>query len=137
MTKDNVLAVADAIEAQRFPRLGFNMRWLFLKREPRRPDEIDMSGHDCGTVACIAGWALAVKKGSQPRNAKKAEGEALITAEEYLGLNQYEAHALFFPPERHERDITPSEAVAVLRHLAETGEVDWSVAPVAGLERVG
>lgn len=76
--------------------------------------------NDCGTTACIAGWA-----------------EALFTevediggnAEELLGLGEPVANKLFhgFP----RGNIRPAQAADVLDHLIRTGEVDWSVAQAA------
>jgi hypothetical protein len=129
VNKDNILAVADAIEKHSIPDLGFNMALL------NGEGSADLSGHECGTVACIAGWTCAVAK-----IAPSFEG-----AREFLGLERkqssvsdYHNGNLFFPDLKSDHwDATPSQAVAVLRHLAETGIVDWSVASKALADAVG
>ena len=118
MNEENILKVADAIERHSIPDLGFNMELLRGAADERYPD---LSGHNCGTVACIAGWALAVA-------GKDGGFEA---AAEFFGFKDQEEEEsydfpLFFPGSPH-YGTTSSQAVAVLRHLAETGEVDWSI----------
>ena len=57
MNKENILKVADAIEQHSIPDLGFNMSiWVGIGSLYE-----DKSGHKCGTVGCIAGWATTVK----------------------------------------------------------------------------
>lgn len=113
MNKDNILKVADAIEQHSIPDLGFNMGWW----NEHVGGQNDMSGHDCDTCACIGGWTEAVLRSHD--------------ATESLGITPGDARSLFYPQVTHAWVATPAVAVAVLRHLAETGEVDWSVgAPV-------
>jgi len=47
-----------------------------------------ISHHECGTVACIAGWASLLNGGPD-------DGRALGFASRWLGLTSDEAHALF------------------------------------------
>ena len=112
MNVENILKVADAIEQHSIPDLGFNMRrWRFRFRNGIN----DKSGHHCKTCACIGGWTEALFPG--------------VAAHKSLGLLSLKVHALFYPdaaPRAY--DATPSQAAAVLRHLAATGEVDWSIA---------
>lgn len=126
MNKDNILKVADAIEQHSIPGLGFNMRKYFCPTDvDHNPD---LSGHTCGTTACIAGWAIAVRDGGNPTD---FNGPWLYDAAEFMGLWKDEQATKDLMLETN-NTITPAHAVAVLRHLAETGEVDWSVgAPVA------
>lgn len=125
MNKENVLAVADAIEKHSIPDLGFNMGDWVAHASDEAPDR---SGHSCGTVACIAGWAQRLRTGV-PLSADSVvwwEPEA-----EWLGLGGDASDTLFMGDDETNKrlaDVTPAEAVRVLRHLAETGEVDWSVA---------
>ncbi len=119
MNVENILKVADAIEQHSIPDLGFNMRrW----RDRAGASSPDLSGHGCGTVACIGGTAEAMFP-------KKL-------AEDALGLTHEQSKALFFAvdgtgnrviSDEEFGSITPSQAAAVLRHLAATGEVDWSI----------
>lgn len=121
MNRENILKVADAIEhaakKRSRPKLGFNMRTV---RGIPLPDAPDMTGHNCQTIACIAGWTQAVHK--LPESNFWARD-----TREVLGLTHDEAHALFEPPYWWEGKYTTAKAVAVLRHLAESGEVDWTV----------
>jgi len=116
---ENILKVADAIEKHSIPDLGFNMSYAFDAVGP----EDDRSGHSCGTVACIGGWTNVVlaKSGNLP----------IAAAQRRLELTDRQADALFYPLGywRVDNDYTPSQAVAVLRHLAATGEVDWTIQP--------
>jgi hypothetical protein len=119
MNKERILALADIIEKQ--PHVehtaakGFNM-WGYR--------------HPCGSPSCIAGWAIH----SFPR-VRSDEGPQSHAAK-ILGISWDEASPLFDPEHYVEgvmdmRSITPAHAAAVLRHLASSGEVDWSVgAPV-------
>jgi hypothetical protein len=119
MNKERILAVADAIENESVPGLQFDMT---------------VYRNSCGTAGCIAGWAFVMfaddgrrrwdEWGNYPR------GEIFNTAKEVLGLCSGEAWQLFLPedPVGENYDATAEEAVTVLRQLAETGVVDWSVA---------
>jgi hypothetical protein len=121
MNTDRIRHLADVIEAQPHTTLaaesGFNMNnWT----------------HTCGTPACICGWTNYVRTGDD-------EGFLgdVSAAAHYLGISGRQAEELFSPEETGEdgdnflswSDITPAHAAAVLRHLAETGRVDWSVVP--------
>ena len=117
MNVENILKVAEAIEQHSIADLGFNMS---IVTGPVRPDRLDMSGHNCGTVACIAGWTNAVFKNASPHTPAAAG---------YLGLEADQADELFCPEGWMDGDIKPEQAVRTLRHLAVSGEVDWSVAP--------
>lgn len=125
MNKKNILKVADAIERGRVARkrLGFNMAtWADDgKGGPATPDR---SGHNCGTVACIGGWVDAVRlRTTDACTIMDADSEGTV---EFLGITQDQAANLFFPRGFSGGKHTPAQAVRVLRHLAETGEVDWS-----------
>ncbi len=117
MNKERILKVADAIENHHFKTLGFNMINYISEEVP------DRSGHDCGTTACIAGWVHALQKGIKKTLACKLP--IAEYAQKYLGLNDRQAWALFM---ECTTNITDKEAVKVLRHLAETGNVNWRIA---------
>jgi hypothetical protein len=126
---ENILKVADAIEQHSIPDLGFNMKNWFNEAGD---GIVDNSGHNCGTVACIAGWTAYLAKGSEPTHAywTYKDGHTSKIAREFLGLSRWEAGDLFEPGAVAAADwgsIKPSQAVAVIRHLAATGEVDWSI----------
>lgn len=111
MNVENILKVADAIEQHTIADLGFNMGLWAARSSRSFPDR---SGHNCGTVACIGGWTDRVIG---------TEGSAA----DRLGLDYEEADALFCPPGWSGGEISQLQAVAVLRHLAATGKVDWTV----------
>lgn len=116
MNRENILAVADAIEKQSIPGLGFNMDALV---DPSDGSD-DRFGKGCGTVACIAGWAYCLQAGRTGGDGPVHVG-ILHPASHWLDLDWDLSLILF----RSGGDILPSQAVSVLRHLAETGEVDW------------
>jgi len=126
MNIDRINDLADLIEKQPHgPSLekegGFNMENYF---------------HRCGTPSCIAGWACAMavdEYGPELKAKAKAayRGPHIAWSDwlpaDYLGLDRDKSFHLFAPDGDWSR-ITPSQAAATLRHLAKTGEVDWSVA---------
>jgi hypothetical protein len=79
---------------------------------------------NCGTIACIAGWAKHLLNPS----AVHAETAAINA----LGLTKEQAYELFWLGDRLGPDplwdAGPQQAVSVLDHLIATGEVDWTVA---------
>lgn len=131
MNIENILKVADAIEKHEVPGLGFNMGEVVCEADGFNPD---FSGAGCGTVACIAGWAIALESGAedgdQALNTYMDTGAGIASAADWLGLPFSKSDRLFFArgADASLRDIKPEQAVAVLRHLAATGKVDWTVA---------
>ena len=91
------------------------------------PGQFNMRGYtfSCGTPACIAGHAVALFGGDPDLSI----GEAAANA---LGINYEEDfHPLFEPPYPNLfpwSKITPAQAARCLRHLADTGDVDWDLA---------
>lgn len=86
--------------------------------------------HACGTVACIAGHALAL---FAPMT--EITGWMVDAGAEALEIDDEEVTDALFTPEGLEMGngvnaykATNLQAARVLDHLAETGEVDWSVA---------
>lgn len=124
MNVENILKVADAIEQHSIPDLGFNMRALLNDADEEVPTHFS---EPCQTVACIAGWAHVASGGSESERSHEVIWD---TAMGWLGISAPDARKLFVPTELlgSFTKIKPDEAVAVLRHLAKTGEVDWSIA---------
>lgn len=130
VNRENVTKVADAIENHSIKWLGFNMDSWLEKASDRYASGRDKSGHKCGTVGCIGGWTDVIRLNltedsdhDQVLNLPDHESAA------FLGLSAREGASLFHPYEiRDWTKITPAHAVRVLRHLAETGKVDWSQA---------
>lgn len=124
MNKENILYVADLIENQPLTspadNTGFTMQSYL---------------HSCGTPACIAGWAYAASRGSdgsedlRPEDRDQWSDSRTVAgeAQRFLGLDYTTSEQLFlgFEAPVDLVRIKPEAAVAVLRHLAETGEVDW------------
>ena len=118
MRKDRILALADLIEQQ--PHTDEDAAEGFT---------MESITHDCGTPACIAGWAAWEASGRQSRDLYDIYADVEGQAREFLGIGYSEADVLFYPPfPVIYATVTPTEAAATLRHLAETGRVDWSVA---------
>jgi len=125
MNKERLLILAALIEAQPFTsrraKEGFYMNSIL---------------HECGTPSCIAGWGAWEALG-RPERLYNAGYKLEMAAATWLGFKHFEeefftkspAYELFYP----DNDWflyhgTPQMAANVLRHLAETGEVDWSQA---------
>jgi hypothetical protein len=119
MNKTKILAVADAIESHSIPDLGFNMATYCTQND--RPDH-DRSGHNCGTTACIGGWAIATEK-SKDALLEMTYGPAIFDlARKILELDTELGKKLMI---YYTGSPTSVQAANCLRHLAETGEVDW------------
>ena len=125
---ENILRVADAIEKHEIPWLGFNMGDWF-----NRINGTDYSNHGCKTVACIGGWAnvLQISTAEDDYSREKSLPESIWDTElarEWLGLSEEQAKALFYPAGYIDPLIySLPRAVAALRHLVATGEVNWNL----------
>lgn len=92
------------------------------------PEQFSMAEWECGTHACIGGWCERIFPDGRE-------------AADILGISAMVADRLFYPrpgrcPEIEENSalddyiwegLQPTQAGDVLRHLAETGKVDWSI----------
>lgn len=125
MKTDRILEIADLIEAGR-DDMAFDM------------ETYGTQNHDCGSAACIAGWANARYGKTGRASAFKPVRAAALNdphdnphgyAAETLGLSAPVASSLFVPNSCDEGvsifAVTADHAVRTLRHLAATGEVDW------------
>ena len=121
MNKERILEIADLIEAGH-ERMVFDMT--------------EWGGeHPCGTAACIAGWTVARfgwnGRAMQIDHRRPLGGgrDVFDGAQCVFGLAYSEAQRLFAPNERRDGadmwEVTAEHAVRTLRHLAETGNVDW------------
>lgn len=125
---DRILAVAAAIEAA--PDGKFNMASWMKDRDHRSVDSMRAEAEmpkptECGTAACIAGWAVWTfpEEAEAIRERANFPPDIEDVAQEILGLGFDESYRLFRG--RWERDvpiqkITKESAVAELRRLAET-----------------
>lgn len=90
----------------------------------------DHSGHDCGTVCCIAGHvALLEGYNTGPNAPRLYDLEVEHFARDYLGLDEWSSNRLFAPGFAYNiRNITLGDALRVIDHAIETGTVDWQEA---------
>lgn len=122
MNKENMLKVADAIEAE---RVGSKKVHLDVT-----------SWHNynsCGTTACIAGFAhhLMFKEGNVTHGKPRAHTSAGLAGKEYLGLSREQAGVLFHGV-GYGRDF-PDLVPDMLRWMALNGKVSWERAFAAAL----
>ncbi|TPJ51769.1 MULTISPECIES: hypothetical protein [unclassified Mesorhizobium] len=117
---------------------GFNMGSY---TGPTDPDESTNVGFQCNSTACIAGWAcLVVGEKGQIRKTARSTKDVPSRYEDFaadlLDLDYRTSKQLFEPMNVGPHvnadvdwdKITPRQAAKVLRHLAKTGEADWSIA---------
>lgn len=84
------------------------------------PEKFDM-WQWCGTACCVAGHAISLA-GIRPRHKDETPG----LAQKWLGLTMDQRTALFSPIGRlGAMSSPPKRAAAVVRHLKDTGKVEW------------
>ncbi len=119
MNTDRILALASLIEAQP------HKSW-------RADDGFTMTEyvHSCRTPACIAGFACALHLETNIiPSGTHYTGQAM----NYLEIEYELARELFAPKgfgatgNAFRETITPQHAAKVLRHLASSGTVDWTI----------
>lgn len=127
MNRERITQLRDVLAE--LPPERFNIRYWATDRATGRPHpilstfEADFSivKHDCGTAACIAGWALTLFKPEVTNIGSSAQT--------VLGLTNEQAYELFEPEGYSDEDanerFTAQAAVAALDHLLDTGEVRW------------
>lgn len=132
-------------------RIEFDMSKGVMVRTPEDYDPTDPAHSVCSTVCCLAG--AAVQFFAEPEEKSEINSEAMTeddgeavwdhvwpVAQEALGLTEDQAH-LLFEPSRYQPDREggvifhyrgnlslfndPAWAARTIRHLIETGEVDW------------
>ena len=123
MDVERMLELADFIEG--LPHIVLDLDHLEPEEVARAEQVVqgsmfNMSGvqedFGCGTVACIAGWAL--HKYASPATFEMFGW--MEAAAKSLGLTERQAHRLFmgqFEPEKHLVEITPGEAAAEMRRM--------------------
>lgn len=125
--RDHMILLADRGENQRF-------NWNHWARAPNgdyaTPHRVE---NDCGTSACVAGWAVTLF--SSYRHLTSGWKEEAV---QVLGITRNMANELFFPSPtcapglhpswaNHTSQVPPRGVAMVLDHLLLTGEVDWGV----------
>jgi outer membrane receptor for monomeric catechols len=131
MKSRNMIRVANRIEnlvaTTRAVKVGFNMG-SYLNNGNQ-----DFSGHECGTVACIAGHAC-LEAGYTPAQLKKTTSDKIrVDATNFLGLTYDEARQLFCPYRvmeqvadiRNLKNVSLKMAVATLRASASAKRITW------------
>ena len=122
MNKKRILELADKIDGLPLPNDPETYKSSF---------DMGVVSHRCGSPSCIAGQALHMFD-----DIGKPDGYRMMAACECLGLEPDAGNALFAPNNDYAcfdarigepGFVTPKHAAAVLRNLAETGEVDWTV----------
>ncbi len=130
-SKERLLAVADAIEHAALVEkdIGFNME-VYVSTGSSLEDQ---TGHHCGTVACIAGWANLLEDAAKYRDESinhPREAARLLMLDDNTAFELFSGFGTEHYPNYDEDDeeylnVTTAHAVAVIRHLAETGDVKW------------
>lgn len=122
--KEALFQLANALESGQVAKemgIGFNMRWINNSPGGLPFPMPDMSGHSCGTVACVAGTTCAMFN----------LGLSIHDAGSFLGLTISEQRALFQPRGwSHDDDgggYTAKQAAAVVRHFGCEDVIDWSL----------
>ena len=119
MNRENIKKLIDVLEESKTYDQG---RWSH-----------NIEGPHCGSPACIAGHAAQLAGATDMGGGRCAvDGKfAFIddTAIGWMGINSRQSAALVRPlPYGNRREATKADAIATLKHLLETGEVDWKAA---------
>ncbi len=118
--KERLIQLAEVLESERAEK-HFNMNTWFANKRYERPNKpMGIAIQDCGTIACIGGWAEVIA------NADLNWTDKQIEANKWLDLTYAESDKLFYPVGYFGVN-NPKLAAKVVRHFAETGEVDWSI----------
>jgi hypothetical protein len=102
MNKERMLLLADLLEG--LPEHKFSIEywaseWNDEHQEHVNQDDgyIYLSGYDCTTAGCVAGWAMAMKNDMAIKNDLEMDaGDIEHGAAAYLGLNRFQANDLFY-----------------------------------------
>lgn len=117
MNIERILQLADFIEKLSPERFDISL-WI---KAPDRFLTNQQLIHDCGTCACIGGWAQMLFNDPYEDSISHSQH-----AFELLGLTELQADKLFCPPNYSEPSLYPQDRVVrTLRRLAKTGEILW------------
>ena len=130
----NLTILRDTIAALDPSRFAMEYWAIIRDRGPDAPDHRPTRSqvkHDCGTAACIGGWAEALFTEGPEHEKVGFTPDGIVR--DALGLTEAQADSLFFPSTDLRRtgiyslysDLTQAQAVRVLDHLITTGEVNW------------
>jgi hypothetical protein len=135
MNKERLQQVRDAIASvEDGDLLGFNMSQFMSEANDYELE--DKTGHSCGTVACIAGWAATLAYKGPVNN----DGYTKVIASQWLDLNEEESYRLFYAGIGKWKEdfddcedglmldeITKDDALVILDHAILTGEIKWEL----------
>lgn len=135
MNVELLARIAEWLEAGGYDdKHGFNMACGVVRK-----DDTSAPGHDCHTMCCIAGYAVMMFCNTTASAALRMDWElrapgntlswvvdVLPLARQVLDLDQKTADDLFTPPGYDDWGVWPPERAArMIRHLIDTGEVNW------------
>lgn len=80
--------------------------------------------------SCICAWTIHAAGQTQRPLARL---NPIHVARQWLGIPLHEATELFHPNLDTYGEVTAKQAAKVIRHYADTGDVDWSVAALQGV----
>lgn len=141
MNVENILRIAEAMETKIVDAEGlpiqFDMNsWAAV--EYSWEDDVESEYQVCGSVACIAGHVVAVLDPESYLSYSRGNHQFSIhaAARDLLDIPTKLSRDLFTPASQFDSGMhvivnpyqaTPEQAAKVLRNLAKTGKVDWSV----------
>lgn len=127
MNRERLLELADHIE--KMPMWRGPLRDLWNSHTETHYFSIDHyaeKSQSCGTVCCIAGETVRLWGPQFPlERASSLDPGYCETAGRLLGLDREQEQHLFLPPLRRQFSFTPKVSASCIRHLAETGRVEW------------
>lgn len=147
MNVENIDTLIDHLKYQKISEetqknnelVGFNMDFWAVQRDRRYSESSeefkkDHSGHNCGTVACLAGHIQLIQLGKHKfheivNGYGFTENEIVKNGAIYLGLPYSTAQKLFGIENANVElgEVTLDEAIAVLENLKVTGKVKWGL----------
>jgi hypothetical protein len=132
-SKEKLLKLANTVEKEYVPFNGvkalFYMPDWIASCVPGTfdPDDHRSDYNECNTVACIAGFTCFIFDYEEASKLvdRTADSyyDASARAREILGISPMASNELFISYATH--SVTGPEAAEVIRHFANTGEVDW------------
>lgn len=106
------------------PDIGFNMNTYCGPSDIKTKD---MTGHECGTVACIAGHACFLyTEAAKPKKGFWSVSEYYHVAKDLLGLTDGDARFLFsggFSDDLDQAKISVTSAITELNYMIVHGQV--------------
>jgi len=102
MNKERMLLLADLLEE--LPENKFSIEYWASEWDDEHQEHINqddgyiyLSGYDCTTAGCVAGWAVAMKNDMAIKNELEMDAcDIEHGAAAYLGLNRVQANDLFY-----------------------------------------